>query len=220
MKDHATEQRRPVIGRSSSLARRAAAILLRLGLSPNAVSMASMLFSGAAGICMLLAVFADRLDALLLLFLSAIFIGARLSCNLLDGIMAVEGGHATPSGSFFNDFPDRISDSVIFVCCGFACGAGALGQSLGWASALVAAMTAYIRIFGAASGLDQDFGGPMAKQHRMLVIAVGCLVSAVELFILGFYRTLFVSLVIVFLGGVMTCIRRGSRLVRSLEGGT
>lgn len=220
MKSPATEQRRPVIGRSSTLAQAAARTLLGLGVSPNAVSIGSVLFSAAAGLCMLFAPSVDNLEAVLLLLLSAVCIGARLACNLLDGIMAVEGGHATPSGSFFNDFPDRISDSVIFVCCGFACGAGALGHSLGWASALVAAMTAYIRIFGAASGLDQDFGGPMAKQHRMLVIATGCLLSGVELMVFGFYKTLFVSLVIVFLGGVMTCIRRGSRLVRSLEGGT
>jgi hypothetical protein len=39
----------------------------------------------------------------------------------------------------------------------------------------LAVVTAYIRVFGGALGFALDFRGPMAKQHRMAVLTVGCL---------------------------------------------
>jgi hypothetical protein len=46
---------------------------------------------------------------------------------------------------------------------------------LGWLTALLAVLTAYIRVFGGALGFAQDFRGPMAKQQRMAVFTAGCL---------------------------------------------
>lgn len=43
---------------------------------------------------------------------------------------------------------------------------------LGWATALLAALTAYVRVFGGALGLAQDFAGIMAKQRRMAALNV------------------------------------------------
>jgi len=40
-------------------------------------------------------------------------------CNLLDGMVAIEGGLKTPAGELFNDVPDRISDPLILVGAGY-----------------------------------------------------------------------------------------------------
>ena len=41
------------------------------------------------------------------------------------------------------------------------------GSTLGWAAAVLALLTAYIRALSGSLGLPQRFLGPMAKQHRM-----------------------------------------------------
>ena len=49
---------------------------------------------------------------------------------------------------------------------------------LGWLGALLAALTAYVRVFGGSLGFAQDFRGPLAKQQRMAVLTVACVVGA------------------------------------------
>ena len=98
--------------------------------------------------------------------------------NLLDGMVAIEHGKQSQLGVLYNELPDRVSDSVLFVALGYASDL----PWLGWLGALLAALTAYIRVFGAALGFAQDFRGPMAKQHRMAALTAGCLISIVEHF--------------------------------------
>ena len=101
---------------------------------------------------------------------------ARLVCNLLDGMVAIEGGKKSSVGALYNEFPDRIADSLLIVALGYAVG----WPALGWFGALAAALTAYVRVFGGSLGLAQDFRGPMAKQQRMAVLTAACVVGAAE----------------------------------------
>ena len=36
-----------------------------------------------------------------------------LLANLLDGLVAVEGGRRSPTGELFNEVPDRVSDVLV-----------------------------------------------------------------------------------------------------------
>src|SRR5215475_6504615 len=83
-----------------------------------------------------------------LLVVAAAGIQLRLLCNLLDGMVAVEGGRGTKSGEVFNDAPDRLADVLIFVGAGYALRWPDWGSALGWAAAVVAVLTAYVRILG------------------------------------------------------------------------
>ena len=91
-------------------------------------------------------------------------------------MVAVEGGKKSALGPLYNEFPDRIADSLLIVALGYAIG----WPSLGWFGALAAALTAYIRVFGGSLGLPQDFRGPMAKQQRMAALTLACVVGAAE----------------------------------------
>ena len=97
----------------------------------------------------------------------------RLLCNMLDGLVAVEGGLKSKAGDLFNEAPDRIEDVLLLVSAGIACG----HPQLGWCCAPLAVATAYFRAFGASLGLGQNFCGPCAKPHRMAILTVGLLAS-------------------------------------------
>jgi phosphatidylglycerophosphate synthase len=101
----------------------------------------------------------------------------RLLCNLLDGMVAIEGGRKTATGGLYNELPDRFADSALIVALGY----GAGEPWLGWLGALAAAVTAYIRVLGGTLGLAQDFRGPMAKPHRMAVLTFACIAQTIEL---------------------------------------
>ena len=192
------ENRRPIEARSANWAQKSAQFLANTNISPNQISIASMFFSAIGAYLLMLypnpAGFVG----------CALAIQARLACNLLDGMVAVEGGKKSPLGQIYNEFPDRIADSLLIAALGYCIGMPVLG----WFGALAAALTAYVRVFGGSLGLPQDFRGPMAKQHRMAVITVACLLGALEQTLNGTQFALITASVVVALGSVVTCITR------------
>lgn len=193
-----TDNRRPIASRSNPrIAAFAAALASRHWPTPNQISVASAVFAalGAWALC--------YPNAFTLVF-CALMIQLRLFCNLLDGMVAVEGGKKTHNGAIYNEFPDRVADSVLLVALGYA----TPWPWLGWLAALLALTTAYIRVFGGSLGLAQSFAGPMAKQHRMAVLTVACLIGAVQRLIWESHSILDVALVVIALGSAWTCWRR------------
>ncbi len=138
---------------------------------------------------------------------AAAAIQLRLLCNLFDGMVAVEGGKATPTGGVFNELPDRAADSLTLIGLGYACGWPQLGL---WC-ALGAAVTAYIRVLGASLGTPHYFFGPMAKQHRM-ALCTGAL-------LLAYWRpwVLVPTLALILVGTAITCLARTRVICRELE---
>jgi phosphatidylglycerophosphate synthase len=201
--------RRPLKTRSRAWAQALAAALARRGLSADAVSITSVVFALlGAGILL-----ADWGPAGLVV--TAACIQLRLLANLLDGLIAVEGGRKSPVGVLYNEIPDRLADSLFIVALGYAIGAPALG----WYGALAAAATAYIRVLGGSLGFAQDFRGPMAKPHRMAAMTAGCLLGAVELAMNGSVWSLHVAAWVIAVGATLTCITRTLAIARSLRGG-
>ena len=205
----AIKNRRPIQSRSSKLAQRLAARLARTAITPNQISVLSVVFALAGALCLVL------LPGPIGTLACALGIQGRLACNLLDGMVAVEGGKRSALGDLFNEFPDRIADSIFIVALGYATDLPALG----WFGALAAALTAYIRVFGGSLGLPQDFRGPMAKQHRMAVMTLACLVGAFEHLLTGTVYALTAAAVVIAVGCAITCVTRtlaiASRLQRS-----
>lgn len=173
-----TANRRPIAARRFAPIHRLAGALARTGVTPNAISVAGIGFALAAGFALLQAGApgpmrlggAPWAGAWLV---AAAFVQLRLVANLIDGLVAVEGGLGSRLGPLYNEVPDRIEDTVILAAFGVAAGAPALGL---WA-ALAAMATAYIRQLGGALGQPQDFAGPMAKQHRMAAVTLGAVLG-------------------------------------------
>ena len=194
--------RRPLQSRKTAWAGLLARWLIQLRVRPNQISLASVAAAAGAGYCLLRAWY---LAAALLILL-------RLLSNLMDGMVAIEGGLGSASGEIYNDLPDRVSDALILCAAGYSLRWPAFAPELGWSAALLAVMTAYVRILGGACGLPQDFRGPMAKPQRMAVIIVASILAPLE------PRVLALALVVVIAGSLVTAAVRLRRIVRQLEG--
>ncbi len=140
----------------------------------------------------------------------------RLLCNLLDGMVAVEGGLGSRSGEVWNDLPDRIADPLFLISAGYATGLH-YGPELGWAAGLLAVFTAYVRLLGGAAGLTQRFTGPMAKPHRMAMLTVSLLLAAALTSWNWDAVVLAVGLILVIIGTLWTVTRRTAAIVGELE---
>lgn len=195
--------RRPLASRQSRWARSVAGWLAERRVAPNHISLASVLFAALAGWC-----FWASVSWKWWLVGSALGIQMRLICNLMDGMVAIEGGLKSKTGDVFNELPDRFADLLILVPGGYAVG----HPDLGWCAGALAVFTAYVRVLGGSLGLPQDFVGPMAKQQRMAVMTLAALVGA-------FFdtRALTAALGIVAVGSLVTVFVRSFRILRLME---
>lgn len=184
------------------------------GFRPNGVSVLSIFFAAAAGFALWRFGVGGNWR---LLVAAAVAIQLRLLCNMLDGLLAVEGGFKSKLGDLYNEIPDRIADIAILVGAGYAVVTMPYGEILGWAAALLAVLTAYVRLLAGSLGAQQHFIGPMAKQHRMFVITIGCLLGALEHSRFGTARAVWLALLVVVAGSLITLARRAVRLAAEMR---
>lgn len=208
--------RRPIRSRNTSIAIKTARWLAYKTVRPNQISLLSILFSFFAALCLVSAPYLDSRSHPVIFITAAIFIILRLLCNLFDGMLAIEGGAARKSGEIYNDLPDRPSDVLILVAMGYATTLP-WGITLGWLAAMLALMTAYVRLLGSIAGSKQYFIGPMAKQHRMAVVIIACFLNSLaeHYFYSGYLFVFALSLICV--GSLLTIVRRLQYILTDLE---
>lgn len=201
-----TSPRREIKTRDTKWAKALATfIATKTNITPNAISVLSVFwgFFALCAYCLYLhPIFVSKFYYVIP-FLVVFGIQMRLICNLIDGMVAVEGGKPSVVGGIYNEFPDRISDSFILI------GAGIAGISigsfiLGLVAALLAVLTAYTRLLGGTVGANQYFIGPMAKQHRMALLTVAAFVCLFLPNIIVYP----ITLLIICIGCVITVWRR------------
>ena len=201
------EARRPLASRSTRWAGFLATRAVRAGFTADGISILSLLVAAAGAAALLL------LPRPWNLLACAAGIQLRLLCNLLDGMVAIEGGRKSKLGVLYNEVPDRVADSLFLVALGYEIGT----PWLGWLAALAAAVTAYIRVLGGTFGLAQDFRGPLAKQHRMFVMTLGCLLGMGEYAWNGGERSMLAAAWIIAVGALITCGTRIGAIARQLK---
>jgi phosphatidylglycerophosphate synthase len=153
---------------------------------------------------------------------AALLVQARLLANLLDGMVALGSGRASPVGPLWNEVPDRVSDAAILVGAGYAVGGT---PTLGWAAASCAVLTAYVRAEVRLAGAPNDFAGPMAKPHRMALVTATAVLLAVlpdsarpSFGEAGAYGLWSLALALIVVGCLVTVARRLARGARFLRG--
>lgn len=204
--------RRPIAARDLGAMQRLAGWLVARGASPNGISLAGMAAGMAAGLCFTATLWLPG-AAWAWWLLGAALVQVRLLANLLDGMVAIGRGVASPVGELFNEVPDRVSDTAVLLGLGVAAGDVALGLG----AALAAMATAYVRTTARAAGAPSDFGGPMAKQHRMALATALALWCAVVPGDWGGAMMVVAVLVVITVGSIFTAWRRLARAAAVLE---
>jgi phosphatidylglycerophosphate synthase len=217
-----TSSRRPIGVRTHPWSIAAAKWLSVRGIRPNWISWASIGFAMIAALSFFIAGALTGFWRSLFLGLAIVGIAARLIANMLDGMVAVEGGLGDADGAVWNELPDRISDALIFVGAGAGLAIADSGpEALGWIAAIVAIICAYVRELGthltAEAGYGPDFSGPLAKQQRMAVIGLGALVGMFEGLWGWDFLAISIALWIVIIGTAYTIYRRTHTLTKRLK---
>jgi len=209
--------RRTLATRDAGWAKSLARGLGRAGVRPNSVSAAGVVFAVAACVFFYATPRVPSGSRALTLLVAAVAIQLRLLCNLIDGMLAVEEGFSTKTGDIYNDLPDRISDVLILVGAGYAARDLGYASTLGWLAAVLAVLTAYVRLLGGSLGVTQHFIGPMAKQHRMFALTIATILSAVDAMLGMPPRALLVGLGIIAAGSIVTAFRRTARIISEVN---
>jgi phosphatidylglycerophosphate synthase len=210
--------RRLIATRNRKWAQSATTWLAARNVSPNGISIAGMCACLAAGSALALtSIEYNRVFWLV----GAVGAQLRLTANMLDGMVALASGRDSKVGELYNEVPDRISDAAIFIGAGYAWGGHV---TFGYVATILAIFTAYVRAAGKIAGAPNEFCGPMAKQHRMLVITVACVYSAIvprswQLFDFGDFKVgvMALSLIVIIAGCLLTVSRRLQRIARALR---
>jgi phosphatidylglycerophosphate synthase len=210
--------RRPIATRNRKWAQDATTWLASQNVSPNTISIAGMCACIVAGVALGMTSIADYR---ILWLIAAAGAQLRLTANMLDGMVAIASSRTSKTGELYNEVPDRISDAAVFVGAGFAWGGNI---TLGYIATILAIFTAYVRAAGKIAGAPNEFCGPMAKQHRMLVITLVCVYAAITprswqmtTFNNSQIGVITLGLVVIVIGCVITVIRRLGRIARSLK---
>lgn len=206
------ESRRPLRSRSTAWARGLATRLATSGVTPNSISATSVVFAALGG----LAFIASGQHWLPWPFgwlLGAVMIQLRLICNLMDGMVAIEGGRKSATGDLWNEIPDRFADALLLVGAGLCLDHWWIGALAAWASV----MTAYVRSTGAELTGQHDFCGPFAKPQRMATLTLAAIVTAFDGLPTGNPRIMTVALIVISAGTLLTVFRRILRLAYKLR---
>jgi phosphatidylglycerophosphate synthase len=210
--------RRPIATRNRKWAQASTAWLASRNVSPNAISIAGMCACIIGGIAL---GSTSIVDYRILWLIGALGAQLRLTANMLDGMVAIASSRTSKTGELYNEVPDRISDAAVFIGAGYAWGGNI---TLGYVATILAIFTAYVRAAGKIAGAPNEFCGPMAKQHRMLVITVVCVYAAITprswqtiTFNSSQIGVMTLGLVIIIAGCVITITRRIARIAHELK---
>lgn len=205
---------RPIAQIFRRTGKRATNLCVRLGIPPDAISYLSIVAALAAALC-----FWKSGRNTWLLIIAPVFCYLRLWFNMLDGMVAVAAGKASARGEIVNDLPDRISDVIIFV--GVA-QSDLMNPLIGYWTAILSLLTAYVGLFGQAIGGRREFGGIMSKPWRMVALNLGAWAMFVyrsqgELHDFGTLTILDWTCLVIIAGCLETIIVRLKRIVTALQ---
>jgi len=150
-----------------------AALLHRLGLTPNHVSILGLVLALLSAVTY----WQWQLHPLLLMVAPLLMLASGL-LDALDGAIARIYGEATKFGGFFDSLLDRYADAVIL--CGIILG-GLTEMSWGLAALMGSLLVSYARARAEAAGVKMESVGLAERAERIVIIALASFISYVWL---------------------------------------
>jgi CDP-diacylglycerol--glycerol-3-phosphate 3-phosphatidyltransferase len=172
---------------------------------PDSLTFAALALSVSGGICLYFAP-----HALWLLAPVPIICIVRTALNALDGLVAKRTGLARPWGEVLNEVCDRLADVALL---GGLALAAPSAHLIGATTVVAVLLTSYLGVLAKAAGARRQYGGPMGKADRMVLLA---LTAVIGLFLpLDLVYNAF--LVVVLVGVGITFISRARSTHRELR---
>jgi len=144
------------------------------GLSPNSVSILSLLFAAVSG---LLFYYSGRYpeSGPLLVLAAGVLVALNSLLDAMDGVMARYMGVSSPKGDFLDHVIDRYADS--FIICGIFFG-GHVQWQIGVITIVGVLITSYLGTQAQALNLGRYYGGIIGRADRLILIMLATLVYA------------------------------------------
>lgn len=177
----------------------AARAMLRLGLTPDAVTVLGAVVSVTAAL---------TLFPMGRLFVGALVIGFFVMFDMLDGAMARERGGGTRFGAVLDATCDRVSDGAVFGGLLWWAAFGLHDRLLLVATAIclvTSQVISYIKARAEASGL-RGAGGLIERPERLIIVLTGAGLSNLPMCPLPW--ALPVAMWLLAVASVLTCVQR------------
>ncbi len=181
--------------------------LVKLGWTPNAVTVIAFVMSMAAGV----AIGRWPSSPWPLLALPVVLF-VRMALNAIDGMMAREHDMATPQGAILNEASDVASDIAIYLPLALV---PAFHVWLVLWVVVLAGLTEFVGVTGAAIGASRRYDGPMGKSDRAFWFSALAIAAALWPSGSEWYG---IALVLIIMAEVLTIRNRALGAIRELEG--
>lgn len=147
--------------------------LIRLGISPNQITLFSM------GLCLLLGMaLALHPQSIYLWFAFPLFMLLRMMLNAIDGMLANASQQKTPLGALLNEICDQVSDIALYLPFALLPHISAALVVLVVIASLLAEFAGVVAL---QIGVARRFDGPMGKSDRAFAFALLALLVALNL---------------------------------------
>ena len=160
------------------LVRKIAKLLAVVGISPNLLSVASLVFAVLAGLFFFFAGNAPYLPFNPILLLAGVFVCLSAFLDGIDGVLAREIGNANKKGDFLDHVLDRYSD--VFIIGGVVLGGYVHPRwEIGVIAIIGVLLSSYMGTQAQAVGLSRVYGGLIGRVDRLLIIIVATLLNLI-----------------------------------------
>ncbi|MBN1134335.1 MAG: CDP-alcohol phosphatidyltransferase family protein [Methanosarcinaceae archaeon] len=177
-----------------------AKVVANAGISPNMISVASLVFAAMAGICFYYSLNENRL-----VLAAGFFVFLNSFLDALDGAMARYLNIAGNKGDFLDHVIDRYSD--IFIICGIFLGGHVLWQ-IGTLAIVGVLITSYLGTQAQAMEIGRYYGGIMGRADRLVFIILASIIYFVYPLQIGGFSALGWLMIVIAIGSHITAFQR------------
>ncbi|MCL7411479.1 MAG: archaetidylinositol phosphate synthase [Methanosarcinaceae archaeon] len=180
----------------------------KAGISPNTVSIISLLFAAMAGVYFY---YADGNPKIVLI--AGLFVFFNSFLDAMDGLMARHLKIAGAKGDFLDHVIDRYSD--VFIICGIFLG-GHIDWRIGVVAIVGVLLTSYLGTQAQALNIGRYYGGVMGRADRLILIILASIIYFVYPICVSGFSALGWVMIAIAVGSHITALQRIIHIWKSL----
>ncbi|HJH32792.1 MAG TPA: CDP-alcohol phosphatidyltransferase family protein [Methanosarcinaceae archaeon] len=177
-----------------------AKVFAKAGISPNVISIISLIFAAMAGIY-----FYYSNGEPFLVLIAGIFVFLNSFLDAIDGAIARHLNIAGVKGDFLDHVIDRYSD--VFIICGIFLG-GHVEWKIGVITIVGVLLTSYLGTQAQALNIGRYYGGVMGRADRLTLIILASIIYFVYPVYISGFSVLGWVMVVIAIGSHITALQR------------